>query len=359
MNSKKLTETSINLENREIPSQDIPWWNLPVVGEGSLLERLLQKFRKPEVSENALFLHNREMMDVKVFAKAADAIDNEKFGNPEFLLLVKIKYLLAKGLDEYAGLYDSVQLLQVAIAAKDSFIAIAQTELLYRGSKQQDFYEFIEQILSYPEDKAWFRLQVQNKLGETLPQVKTDEGKIALQAYFNHLDTISSHELGLKLLALFKTYHLADYSILRIISEIVQSCGSLGKKDLHDLKGIAALVMVNYNTFEKLGKIIGVAEHRSTPDTYAKMIQYVSLLDKYALSFPKFEELIVVMRKWYRCDRTIFGIREQYPAKEYKQPKEFSAEIPGTDVYLKYQNWLTDKKTGRRYIDFEDTSTAA
>jgi hypothetical protein len=356
MNRKKLTETSINLESLETPSPAVPWWNTPVLGEGSLLEKLLKKFRKPEVSESALFLHNREMMDVKVFAKAADAIDNEKFGNPEFLLLVKIKYLLAKGLDEYAGLYDSVQLLQVAIAAKDSFIAIAQTELLYRASKQQDFYEFIEKLLSHPEDKAWFRLQVQNKLAETLPQIKTDEGKVALQAYSKHLDTISSNELGLKLLALFKAYHLADYSILRIISEIVQS---FSKKDLHDLKEIAALVMVNYNTFEKLGQIIGVAEHKNTPDTYARMIQYIGLIDKYALSFPKFEELMVVMRKWYRCDRTIIGIREQYPRTEYKQPKEFSAEIPGTDLYLKYQNWLTDKKTGRRYIEFEETSTAA
>ncbi|MDJ0844717.1 hypothetical protein [Crocosphaera sp.] len=214
--------------------KDVPWWNRPVMGDDSLVEDLLGKFSKEPVSESALFLHNREMTDLKVFAKTAQAIDNEKFGQEEFLVFVKMQYLLRKGINEYQGLYESLQLLKVAIEAKDCFISIDQAELRYRGIKQQEFYNFVESLLKDHEDTAEFREQVHIRLADVLPQIKTEEGRTALQNYAKYLDQLSDNELGLKLLARFKAYQLGDYSILRVISEMIQG---LGKRDLLDLNG--------------------------------------------------------------------------------------------------------------------------
>ncbi len=64
------------------------------------------------------------------------------------------------------------------------------------------------------------------------------------------------------------------------------------------------------------------------------------------------------MRQWYPYYQSIMGIRDEYSQKEYTIPKEFAQEIPGIELYHKYKNYLTDKKTGYTYIDFgEEMST--
>ena len=277
-------------------------------------------------------------------------IDNEKFGNDEFLVFIKIKYLLNKNLDEYAGLLQSIQLLQLAIDTKDSFIAIDQTELRYRGSKQQDFYQYIEELLANHSSTQSFRQNVQLKLSETIPQTKTEEGKIALNAYSKHLDRLSENELGLKLLSLFKAYQLADYYVLREISELVQS---LNKRDLQDYQALVSLVMTNYSSFEKLRKIISVSDKNNNPETYARMIQYIGLSYRHSLSYIKFEELMEITKRWFRPYQTALSIRAAHPPHQYKQPIDFAPEFLGEDVYFKYLKWLTDKKTGTVYIDFD------
>ncbi|MGB5593580.1 MAG: hypothetical protein WBM32_09160 [Crocosphaera sp.] len=346
----KNPDTSISSISPE-SHQDTPWWNRAVIGEDSLVEDLLGKFGKEKVSESAIFLHNREMTDLRVFAKTAEAIDNEKFGNDEFLIFVKMQYLLRRDLNEYQGIYGSLQLLKVAIDAKDCFISIDQAELRYRGRKQQDFYKFVESLLKDHEDKEAFRQQVHTRLADLILQVKTEEGRKALQSYAKYLDQLSDNELGLKLLSLFKAYDLADYSILRVISEMIQS---LGKRDLLDFKGLVSLVMVNYGIFEKLRDIIGLSEKQSTPETYTLMIQFIALSNRHAISYLKFNDLMKVMRKWFRSYQSVIGIRQEHPPSQYKQPKEFKEAIPGVEIYEKYKKWLTDKKTGMVFVDFGD-----
>lgn len=341
--------TSLSVDSHS----NVPWWNRSVIGKDSLLEDLTRQFSKPEVSESAVFLYSREMMSLAVFAKTIEAIDSEKFGKEEFLVFVKMKYLLSQGINEYQGIYESLKLLKVAIDAKDYFIAIDQTELQYRGKKQQEFYQFVESLLWDHKDKAAFRKQVHLKLADSLPQIKTEEGKTALQSYAEHIEQLSDNELGLKLLSLFKRYQLADYSILRVISEIIQS---LGKRDLLDFNGLLSLVRVNYDVFEKLQNIIGITEQQSTPETYGLMIQYIGLSNRHGLSNLKFKELMNVMKKWDQAYQTLIGIRQEHPPSQYKQPKAFKQAIPGVKIYAKYKKWLTDKKTGMVFLDLGDES---
>ncbi|ACK67537.1 conserved hypothetical protein [Rippkaea orientalis PCC 8801] len=346
----KITQNKTSLEPElNNPESEVSIWKRPVFGEKSLVDDLFQKFNKPEISESSILMHNREMIDLRVFAKTAEAIDNEKFGNEEFLIFVKIKCMLRKGLDNYAGLYDSMELFKVAIEAKDSFIALDQTELRYRGSKQQQFYKFVEQLLADHKDNESFRQNVQAQLSDIVAQIKTEEGKEALESYAQNLDKISKHDLGLKLLSLFKAHQLADYSILRVISEIIQG---LNKQDLRDFKSLMSLVMVNYQVFEQLRKIIGLSDKQNTPEVYARLLQYTALSNRHSISYLKFEELVKVLRKWFYPYQAIVGIRQEHPAKDYKLPKEFTEPIPGVEVYEKYKKWFTDKKTGITYINF-------
>jgi len=88
------------------------------------------------------------------------------------------------------------------------------------------------------------------------------------------------------------------------------------------------------------------------------MLQYIGLSNRYQLSYAKFEELMGVIRKWMKPYVAVTGIREAHPEGEFKQPRAFSEPIPGIKVYEKYQNWLTDKRTGLTYVNFDDTEAA-
>ncbi|MEB3309357.1 MAG: hypothetical protein VKJ02_03930 [Snowella sp.] len=329
-------------------AKQTPWWNRPVTGENGLLGELLQKNEKTEVPESAISLRSLQLMDLRVFAKTAEAIDSQKFGNEDFLAFVKIKYLLNKGMGEYAGIEESLRLLQLAIQAKDSFIAIAQTEIRYRGYKQQELYSFVDELLKNQTDNRSFQEQVQAKANSILTQVKTDEGQKAITAYAKHMDRISQNNLGLKLLSLFKASNLADYSVLRTVADVIRN---IEIKHLHDAKTLLNIVSQNYHAFEKLQNIIQLPKNCDPVQTFAVMIQFISLSHQHEISYLKFDELMRVLRKWYQNYQVILQIYQEYPASQYKLPKEFSEPIPGESLYLKYQKWLTDKKTGMVYMD--------
>ncbi|NCR16667.1 MAG: hypothetical protein GPJ22_04725 [Microcystis aeruginosa LL13-03] len=315
-----------------------------------LITKLFQ--RKPEVPELVQIVHNQEMSAVGVFAKTAESIDSDKFSSQEFLMFVKMKYCLARGIEEYAGLDQSIKLLQGAIEAKNSYLTLDQTESRYRSSKQQDFYKYIESLLASDyEDKAAFKARVAEKLVETLPHVKTEEGKVALKAYQTELESLADHELGLKLLSLFKAYQLANYSVLRTISDIVET---FREKQTLDYPSLVASVISKYEVFEKLKNIIGVANNKSKPETYARMLQYIALTYRHGKSYAQFAELLQVMRKWYLPYRAILDIRRRYPRTSFKLPKQFSEDIAGVAIYDKYRKSLTDAKTGFTYVDFGD-----
>lgn len=320
-------------------------------------EKLMERWGliKQKVSETAVFLHNQELKEAQVLANSAQAIDNEKFSQQEFLLFAKIKYCLAYNIAEYEGLNQSIQRFQSALQTQKGYINIEQIELTCQGSKQKEFYQFIHNFLDSLPDREVFRSQMQHKLSELLVQIKTTEGKHNLQAYGQELYRLADHQFSLQLLLSFKGQN-HNFSILKEISEIVDN---IGEKEAIDLKSLTCLIMVHYNTFEQLGKIIGVTGKQSHPDTYARMLQYIALNRRHQNSFAKFEQLIAIMRQWYPSYQAIVGIRQEYLADIYRQPQQFTDQIPGLNIYLKYKNSLSDHKTGYTFIDFGEEKEAA
>lgn len=340
-----------------VPSLKKSWWQKGIFSAETQFGRWFQRtfgryFQgKDLVSESSIFLHQRAMDEISLLGKNAEILDNEKFGNKEFLVLVKLRYLLARGVGSYKGLNNSVELLQAAIDAKDSFITIDQAEHRFRGTKQQDLYKFTDDLLEAFATTQEFRQAVNERFSKAIPNIQTEEGRVAMEGYSTHLNRLSEKPLGLKLLSLFKAYHLADYSILRQISDLVYG---LNKSDLHNHETLIPLVKKNYPAFEKLGEIISLSKDRSDPETFAKMTQVLALNYKYRVSFGQFEDLLGIMKRWYRPYQTVISIREDHPPQQYRQPPEFHELIPGEKTYLKYRGWLTDKKSGMVFLDFED-----
>jgi len=121
-------------------------------------------------------------------------------------------------------------------ANRDEYLSLDETidsaESRYCSSGQQELYKFVNGLLTQDLDldPVVFKEQIDRKLQEVLPLLKTEEGKIALEAYIQAVSKISNNSLGMKLLLLFKKCQLNDYSTLRSVSNIIAQIINLRQK---------------------------------------------------------------------------------------------------------------------------------
>ena len=251
------------------------------------------------------------------------------------MVFFKIESYIARSIDEYANLDEVIEMLKVAIDAQSSFARIDSTESRYCSSGQQQLYKFVNALLLEDLESAAFKEQIDGKLQEILPLLKTEEGKVALEAYAVEVCKICENVLGRKLILLFKKYQLDDYSTLRSVSNTINL---LESEDLLNLDGLMLLVMVKYDVFEKLGPIVGIDEQYNRPETYSKMLQYIGLKSRHESSYQKFQEFLLLLKQWEIHYQSVLNVRAKYSAQEYRLPKEFHDEVPGLKIYQKYKD---------------------
>ena len=298
-----------------------------------------EKFGKPKVPERSLNMHHHAFTTTQRLGKKAESLDNAKFSSDEFKLLIGIKVKAIKGIEGYKELSYRSELLRAAILAQKSFLKLEATELRYRSRKQQQFYQYVADNLEEDLDKDEFIQKVKLKQEEILPQITTDEGKTAINSYARDIEELGKHELGLKLLALFKKFELTDFSIIRDVSNIVEG---LAGHDLVDSKSLILTVKEYYDVFHKLSPILDIVQDEQSATTYARILQVVALMHRHEDSYNKFKNLINLLRKWEKPYETATMIRKQYDRKEYAIPSEFTQELLGTHTYQKYAEYIAN-----------------
>lgn len=312
------------------------------------------------ISEISTNIHNQALAEIKVLSTIAKTLDNPNFQDTDFLFYIKIKSFFATNREQYQGLQNSAELLALAVKAQANFLKIEQTELRYRSTKQQEYYQFVIDFLGekFAEDnneleagaiisqkkenqkysREEFKQQIRAKLENIKHTIKTEQGKQALEDYTESLEALAEEkDIGLKLLYLFKKYNLTDFSILRTISDMVIY---LQDKNMQNTKAMQDLVVKNGDIFLKVGKIIGIPKSKENSETYGRILQYLALTKKHENSIKQFTKLMEVLKQWTNFNKTITDIREEYPSTQYKQPDEFKQEIPGIFLYQKYGEYL-------------------
>jgi hypothetical protein len=298
-----------------------------------------ENFGKPKIPEGSINLHARSFKEITLIGNKADKINHDKFGNEEFLLLLRIKINMAREAEGYQGLSNCVDLAQAGIIAQKSFLRLEQTELRYRSRKQQEFYRYVAENLEGEIDKEAFAQKIKQKQTEILSSIATEEGRDAIEAYTKELNILSQYKLGLKLLSLFKQYELKDFSILKKIADVVESFEG---KDLINSDDLISPVLENYESFEKLGPIIGMSPAESTPQAYARILQVIGLTSRHGKAYLEFEQLVQLLKKWEQPYKAIALVRKEYTEAQYSIPAEFKQDIPGWNTYQKYAEYLPD-----------------
>ncbi|MDJ0846383.1 hypothetical protein [Crocosphaera sp.] len=322
-----------------IPSGQLPTTTEKKVYESSLSlkGRLSNFFHKETINPDLIIKHNQAFDKTNTLQIMAQALEHKRFRDRNFVLLLQIKNKFAEGLNEYKGLKSYLRLFQVAIEAKNSFLAIEKIELLNRSSQQQSFYELVFHLLEQNISNERFYQFIHQQLTEVLPKIKTEKGKRALECYVNALDSLThKDELGLQLLYLFKKYQLSNYSLLQKASNIVEY---LQTNDIKNTSSLVKIVKKNHTIFEQLGRILEIPESKNHPLTYATMLQYIVLQAKYAKVYCQFQKLIEVLGTWNKFYKIAESIRRQHPWNQYRQPQDFKKKLIMLDLYKQYHHY--------------------
>lgn len=323
--------------NRESDSSTKPWWNRPLIGQRSVVQRVADALRKKPVPEEMIKLYHASLAQLQSLTHRIHSIDNEKFGNEEFLAFAKIKFLLLKGEWGYPGFEQSIDLLKAGIQAHKSFLGLEKVEFNHQGSRLGEMYEFVSSLCSQKVRNEVFLRQVKGKFSEILPQVKTQEGRQALQLYLKHLENVAKHRLSLHLLYAFREYKMKNYAIFKDVSEII---GELKRGDLLNLEKLTSKVILNFEVFESLGQVIGIPDKERTPKTYAKVLQYAALMDKHQSAFLQFSQMVDLLQDWKKIFDQNMTLQQEYSPIKYKLPREFKRPMPGFNIYQKYSSYF-------------------
>lgn len=334
------------------------WSDLPekILGDEGLYQRVLEVLgqAKPKVSESDLFLYNKALNDIEKLAQQAISIDNEKFGQAEFVLFAKVQYCFNNDSGSYQGLKPYLKRLQSAFKAQHIYTTLSQIEMGCMGSKQQIFYDYCHQLLQQNLSGEALTTQVAVKLAEVMPLVKTDTGKTHLESYAEAINELAPDPMAIAIINRFKGDQQKDFATLKTVVEVMNR---FKEADVSDLRTVMHATMAYYDDFEVLGEIIDLPEEKRSPDTYARLFQHLALEKRHQLSFMQFQGLVDVLRQWHKPFRTLMSIRQLYPADQFRQPAVFSFPIPGLSLYKKHKNSLMDQRTGHSFIAFDDEET--
>ena len=178
---------------------------------------------KKEIDNDIVQIHNQHLSQTRFLGSIIESLDAEFFTSSDFIFFLNLKASFVGEQNQYQGLNNCAELFALAVKAQSNFLKIEQTELRYRSRKQQEFYDFIVDLLAqkFDEDSSdnlssgvvigaretetknysaqEFKALIKDKLIQVQEQIKTEEGKKALDDYCASLEELATkHNLGLK-----------------------------------------------------------------------------------------------------------------------------------------------------------------
>ncbi|MGK7932558.1 MAG: hypothetical protein AB4041_14145 [Microcystaceae cyanobacterium] len=326
-----------------------PQWHLD-------LWRKFQAFiGKPQetVSYKTIDLHDEAMAKLTKINHSGSRLESQRFDQQDFIHLSLLHIQVMKDTGDYQGIAESAKHFQTIMAIKKREEKMSYIELNHHGSIQQNFYQYWSKLLESTIDIKQIRKHIQQQLTDYLPKVQTEEGKASLQKYVKLIYQLLEFPYQPFSLRLYQSLQNTDGIEYQALSTITTSLADLSDAEMTNLKSLTCFVIANRDIFDLIGKQINLPKQYQQPQTYAKILQYYAMSDRYQASLVIFDQLLETLEQWYEPYQVVKGIRMEYPACEYQQPPSFQRKIPGLALYLKYKNRLSNPNTGSDYLGFE------
>ncbi|WP_233501244.1 protein kinase domain-containing protein [Acaryochloris thomasi] len=314
------------------------WWNKPILGKGSMTERIAGLVSQQTVSEPDILKHQQVIDSMTTLINKVQKLKSQQFSDPRFIDFVKVQSDLTRTAEDRNSLMLAAELLAAGIEFKDIFLDLQTTEARYRIAAAQKIYDAVQGLFNRNLEPAAFVAALNKKATEILADIETDKLRQAMQHYLSQIELLSQDKLRFQLFTLFKSSQEDDYSILQTAAELIEACK---EGDSGNIEQLNRQIRIQYTGFEKLGRVLGIPAQKRLPETYARLIQYVALSDRYQQSYPRFRQVIVLLEKWHKHYRNAVEIRQRFNPDEYKLPKEFKQDLPGVEVYEYFREYVT------------------
>ncbi len=314
--------------------EEKPWWNRPLTGESSLIELLINLFNKKTIPDVAICLHDEELEELSIISPTIQMQDSDRY-TQEFFEYIDITHKINNNEDDYKGLNTFINILIYAIDRHNHFSNLQKIELDYSFRSFLELSQFVDDQLNNNLDQLIFKQEITEKTENLLSKTDNKLEQEILRSYLNSLQVICEDQIGLNLLSILHKYNIADYKIFKNIAGIIKD---IKKQDLSNLKALVLVVKLNYEYLEQLGNLIGIPKKSNEPITYAKILQYIALCQKYHTLDYRFNQLLTNLKKWEKHYQTVKEIRTKYLNNKYQLPESFTNSIPGEKIYDKYKD---------------------
>jgi hypothetical protein len=227
----------------------------------------------------------------------------------------------------------------VLLELKDIFLVLGDIENRYQGFQEQNFYDFISELSEKKLTKSEFLTILNKKISEDISIINNSNTRLALKSYKKGIEILAFNNLGLKLLNNFKRNQI-DYAIFsKKFQEMINIL--IEKKHINHLDCLELFIDRNSAFFQQVSNIIELSESLNNYKNQALLIQYVGLNNKYQSDYLEFNEFLSLLTEWQQTYQVIINIRREYNDLYQKIPQQFEQEIPGLEIYEKYNNLLS------------------
>ncbi len=286
----------------------------------------------PPVPEQAISKHQQAMNLMNSFTNKVEKLDHQTFSDEKFIEFAKVQSSLNSSAQGDNGVAQAAELLAAGIQAKDTFQKIQATEARYFSGPVQKIYGEIQALLSRNLEPEAFLRTLHKQARDPLAEIQAERVQQAMQAYLEQIANLTNDTPSFKLFSLFKLSQEGDYSVLQTVSDLLEDYTAGGSNSEH----LNRQIRVQYTLFEKLGRVIGIPAQKRLPETYAQLIQYVALSDKYQQYYTQFRQILVLLEKWRKHYKVVVDIRQEFSPDDYKIPKELKQDLPGVKIYEHY-----------------------
>ncbi|QCS49399.1 hypothetical protein FEK30_08070 [Picosynechococcus sp. PCC 11901] len=301
-------------------------------------KKILHFLFPKKIPDNILRAYHRDLREIRSKAWHLYRIDLDKFNNEEFIQYTQIKLSVDRNLGNYEGLAKIIELLEVCFDATESYLLISDTEVRFRSPMQKTIYRFITETLNKEDNEKALKV-IDGKIRPLTGKIKTDHGRLVLTDYLDAIDTVSQYPLGFDLLRTFRT--ISDttelYGILRTIYDLART---FKKSEVQSIQQIEFVVQENIEVFKKLNGLLSVPKEHRNIASYARILQYIGLKNRYQKEAKEFEDLLKYLKDWQRIYKKIKFTQSKFSPYEYKLPPDFKNPIPAFEIYKKYKKHL-------------------
>lgn len=320
---------------------DKPWWNRPLVGDKAITDYLFKQYSRVNICPEIIYIHDQSLEKLEHLTITLRALFNAQFSDSDFLIFARLEgyfYRYCQGKKHYFLV--ARNLFKVIFDNFETLEKVIKTEKNHTEEIYTNFYLAVLNLIYEGHHKLVFQEKLR-KLNKNYNKSIDDKNqRKILNTYTRNFLTLSEEDDFLHFFHLLKINNLIDVSFFKKVKEFVDHNNH---DNISDLNTFLLFAKSDEDLWVKVAtKIVKFKEddQELILMNIAKILQYVTLVDKYESLYSQFQLFLKYLSKWEKLYYNIVSIRRKYSMDTYIIPASFRNKLMGFDLYKAYYDYL-------------------